>query len=108
MATKRINQTFIRKCLERRANDLIYRLYAEIPVPPEVIEAKIKREEADKIYEEVRKIENEWYNRLRKMKDDIRQKVNTQVAIMEESIILGADNEEAKALLQQFDAWEPQ
>lgn len=108
MATKRINQTFIRKCLERRAEALISKLYQEIPMPPEVIEAINKKEEAYKIYQEMSKIETGWLNSNRKTKNDIRNKVNEQVAIMEESIILGADNEEAKAILQQFESWEPQ
>jgi hypothetical protein len=100
MTTKRINQTFIRKCLERRADALISKLCKQ-PVPPEVIEARSIREAATKI-------ESDWYNSERARKQDIRKQVYEQAAIMEEAIILGADNEEAKALLQQFESWSPQ
>ena len=108
MATKRINQTFIRKCLERRADALLEKLYNEIEVPPEVIEARLRKAEAEKLRSEAWEIESEWYTALRKKKREIRDKVMKQLAAMEEEIILGADNEEAKALLQQFEAWEPQ
>ena len=108
MATKRINQTFIRKCLERRADALLEKLYNEIEVPPEVLEARRRRAEADKLFNEAIKIEGGWNLELRKKKGEIRDQVMKQVAAMEEEIILGADNEEAKALLQQFEAWDPQ
>lgn len=109
MATKRINQTFIRKCLERRADALLEKLYSEIDeAPPEVLEARLRKAEANKICSEMLAIESEWYTDVRKKKGKIRDQVMKQVAAMEEKIILGADNEEAKALLQQFEAWEPQ
>jgi hypothetical protein len=108
MATQRISQTFIRKCLERRAETLLEKLYNEIEVPPEVLEARTRKAEANKIYSEMLALESEWYTALRKKKSEIKDKVMKQVASMEEEIILGGDNEEAKALLQKFEAWEPQ
>jgi hypothetical protein len=108
MATKRINQTFIRKCLERRAEALLKKLYNEIEVPQEVLEVRIRKAEAEKILKEVWEIEGEWRCNLIKKKGEIKDQVMKRVAAMEEEIILGADNEEAKALLQQFEAWEPQ
>lgn len=108
MATKRINQTFIRKCLERRADALLKKLYSEIEVPPEVIEARLRRNEAQKILNEAWEIEIKWYHDSDTKKHEIRHQVMKQVDIMEEAIILGGDNEEAKALLQQFESWEPQ
>lgn len=108
MATKRINQTFIRKCLERRAEALLKKLYSEIDeAPPEVLEARLRKAEAEKLRSEAWEIENKWYHDLIKKKGEIRDQVMKQVAAMEEEIILGADNEEAKALLQQFESWEP-
>lgn len=108
MATKRINQTFIRKCLERRADALLKKLYDEIEVPPEVLMARLRKDEAQKIRDEALEIENKWWYVLNEKKGKIRDQVMNQVAIMEEAIILGGDNEEAKALLQQFESWEPQ
>lgn len=108
MATKRINQTFIRKCLERRADALLKKLYDEIEVPPEVIEARLRKDEAQKILNEAWEIENKWYHDSGTKKHEIRDQVMKQVDIMEEAIILGGDNEEAMALLQQFESWEPQ
>lgn len=108
MATKRINQTFIRKCLERRADALLKKLYDEIEVPPEVIEARLRKAEANKIASEMIAIESKWHHDLHTKKHEIRDQVMKQVDIMEEAIILGGDNEEARVLLQQFESWEPQ